>query len=62
MAGGEVVACGPPSLILDSSILSSVYQTPLRVVRHPDTGRPVVLPAFAGSKPASANSIKRAGA
>ena len=44
LAGGRVVAEGPPQSALDPEVLSRAYGHPVEVVRHPVSGRSVVLP------------------
>lgn len=39
---GRPVAAGAPESVLTAPVLSQVYQTPLGVLTHPDTGRPLV--------------------
>lgn len=46
---GEVVAEGKPEEVLTAPRIQEVYQTPVRVMAHPDSGRPVVLPSSDGS-------------
>jgi iron complex transport system ATP-binding protein len=43
MAGGRVVAAGAPEEVLRREVLEPVYKTPLEVIPHPQTGRPVVV-------------------
>jgi iron complex transport system ATP-binding protein len=45
LAGGRVVACGPPERTLTAAILTEVYGHPIDVVLHPVTGGPLALPA-----------------
>jgi iron complex transport system ATP-binding protein len=45
LAGGRVVACGPPERTLTAPILTEVYGHPIDVVPHPVTGGPLALPA-----------------
>lgn len=42
--GGSLVAFGAPAEVLTAPRIESVYETPVRVIADPDTGRPVVLP------------------
>jgi iron complex transport system ATP-binding protein len=42
--GGRVVAAGPPERVLDSGLLSRVYQIPVGVARDPLTGTVTVTP------------------
>lgn len=44
MDRGRVVAEGSAEDVLRPSVLGAVYGTRVRVLRHPDTGRPVVAP------------------
>ena len=44
VAAGRVVADGPPRTALDPVVLSDAYGHPVEVVRHPTSGRAVVLP------------------
>jgi iron complex transport system ATP-binding protein len=41
--GGRVVADGSPTIVLDAALLSQVYECTIRVMPHPDDGRPVVF-------------------
>lgn len=43
-AAGRVVADGPPGTSLNPTVLSDAYGHPVEVVRHPTSGRAVVLP------------------
>ncbi|MEZ5175863.1 MAG: ATP-binding cassette domain-containing protein [Acidimicrobiia bacterium] len=42
---GRIVRDGTPAEVLDATLLSAVYETPVLVVPHPDTGVPIVIPA-----------------
>lgn len=44
---GRAVACGTPDQVMTAEHLSNVYRTPLRLVRHPLTGRPQAQSMFA---------------
>jgi len=44
LAGGRVVAEGPPADVMDADLLSEVYRHPIEVIPHPRTGTPLVLP------------------
>ena len=46
MSDGEVVASGMPEEVLCPELLSDVFNQPVMVVPHPQTGAPVVLAAF----------------
>ena len=41
---GAVVASGTPDEVLRTETIQEVYDVEVRVIEHPDTGRPVVLP------------------
>lgn len=47
LAGGRVVATGPPADVFTSRLLSEVWQHPVEVLAHPRTGAPLVLPVRA---------------
>ena len=42
--GGSLVAFGAPAEVLTAPRIEAVYDTPVRVIADPDTGRPIVLP------------------
>lgn len=44
LADGAIVADGPPARVLQEDVLARVYGTRVRVLAHPLTGRPVVVP------------------
>jgi iron complex transport system ATP-binding protein len=44
LAHGQLKALGTPEQVLNESILSPVYGSGLRVIAHPETGLPLVLP------------------
>ena len=46
MDGGRVVALGTPREVLTASIVARVYGERVAVIPHPDTGAPIVVPAF----------------
>lgn len=46
---GRVHADGPPDQVCTSDLLSAVYDWPIDVLRHPGTGRLLVLPQRGGS-------------
>lgn len=48
LAEGRLVADGPPDAVLNANLLSSVYGHAVEVIRHPVTGRTVVLPVRPG--------------
>lgn len=45
LVDGAVRACGTPEQVLVREVLEPAYRMPLRVLEHPRTGRPVVVPA-----------------
>ena len=48
MSEGRVVAAGAPEEVLRPELLSEVFGQRVMVMPHTETGRPVVLPSFAG--------------
>jgi iron complex transport system ATP-binding protein len=44
LAGGQIVADGPPREVLTGEALTSVYHHPVEVLPHPRTGTPLILP------------------
>lgn len=44
LAGGRLVAVGPPADVLTEGLLTEVYDHPVEVLAHPRTGSPLVLP------------------
>ncbi|PZF79850.1 heme ABC transporter ATP-binding protein [Jiangella anatolica] len=44
LAGGRIVASGPPADVLAGDLLSDVYDHEVEVIAHPRTGAPVILP------------------
>jgi iron complex transport system ATP-binding protein len=57
LADGRVVAVGEPWQVLRAEVLSRAYRTPLEVFPHPQSGRPVVVPAFAAARDASSGPL-----
>lgn len=49
MSEGTIVACGAPEAVLDAAAIERVYGLPVRVLAHPVSGRPVVVPDVAPS-------------
>ncbi len=47
MDGGRVVASGAPETVLAPEHVAQVYGAHVRVLEHPDTGLPVIVPAIA---------------
>jgi iron complex transport system ATP-binding protein len=54
VAGGRIVADGPPAEVLTSERLRDVYHHDVEVLRHPDTGALLVLPRRASGRPSPA--------
>lgn len=44
LSAGQLVAVGEPEEVLTAETVSRVYNTPVEVIRHPRTGRAIVLP------------------
>jgi iron complex transport system ATP-binding protein len=44
MSRGSIVATGAPAEVLDAPTIERVYGVAVRVMSHPATGRPVVVP------------------
>ncbi len=44
LAGGRLVAHGDPAGVLTAERVEGVYETPVRVFRDEDTGRPIIIP------------------
>lgn len=49
LSGGRIATCGRPTEVLTADLLTDVYRHPVEVIRHPDTGRQLVLPHRPGS-------------
>ena len=47
---GGVMADGPPDAVVVPALLHTAYGENLRVQKHPDTGRPIVLPTVCENK------------
>jgi iron complex transport system ATP-binding protein len=43
LKGGRLIACGAPQEVMTAELLSGLFETPLFVDRHPQSGRPHVL-------------------
>jgi iron complex transport system ATP-binding protein len=50
MSQTRLVDVGPPDAVLQPELLSVIYETPLGVVRHPHSDRPVIVHAGSGAK------------
>ncbi|TAK67659.1 MAG: heme ABC transporter ATP-binding protein [Dehalococcoidia bacterium] len=44
MSGGRIVASGAPADVLTAEAIASIYGMSVRVLSHPDTGRPIIVP------------------
>jgi iron complex transport system ATP-binding protein len=44
MSRGRVVGCGTPEAVLDAPAIERVYGLAVRVIAHPATGRPIIVP------------------
>jgi iron complex transport system ATP-binding protein len=42
---GGLIATGKPEDVLTEEILSAAYSTTVKVIRHPDAGVPLIIPA-----------------
>jgi iron complex transport system ATP-binding protein len=47
LAGGQLQATGDPAQTLTSANIQRAYSLPVRVLPHPETGLPLVLPETA---------------
>jgi iron complex transport system ATP-binding protein len=41
---GKLIAVGSPEEVLTIERISKAYQTPVQVVRHPESGTPLIFP------------------
>ncbi|MDR2380212.1 MAG: heme ABC transporter ATP-binding protein [Bifidobacteriaceae bacterium] len=48
---GRLVGAGPPGDVLTAARIELVYQTAVRVIPDPDTGKPLVIPRRASADP-----------
>lgn len=46
LSRGRLAASGTPEEVLREGTLQDIFSTPVRVIGHPETGRPVVLPGL----------------
>ncbi len=44
MSDGKIVETGSPDQVVRQTLISDIYDENVKVAKHPDTGRPVVLP------------------
>jgi iron complex transport system ATP-binding protein len=47
MSKGVIFADGPPGEVIDPAVIAATYGVNVRVLAHPQTGRPVVVPDIA---------------
>jgi len=52
MHHGAIAACGPPDDVLTPALIERVYGVGVRIVLHPSTGRPIVVPDDQAGAPA----------
>ncbi|HXH83642.1 MAG TPA: ABC transporter ATP-binding protein [Candidatus Tectomicrobia bacterium] len=55
LADGRIVAAGPPAAVMQPELIERVYAVPVRVLSHPTTGRPIVVPEVAAAETAPAS-------
>jgi iron complex transport system ATP-binding protein len=55
LADGRIAAAGPPADVMQPGLLEHVYGVPVRVLSHPATGRPVVVPEIAAAEAVAAS-------
>ena len=58
MHNGRIIADGLPADVLREEMIERVYGVPVRVLSHPATGRPVVVPDAVGAAAQSTMSAK----
>jgi iron complex transport system ATP-binding protein len=58
MHGGVIVADGAPVDVLRPALIERVFGTPVRVIAHPTTGRPVVVPDGGGERRSPAPPLR----
>jgi iron complex transport system ATP-binding protein len=46
LTNGQLAAAGSPKIVMDEALIQKVYGENVRVVAHPESGSPVVLPAW----------------
>jgi iron complex transport system ATP-binding protein len=56
MSDGRVIACGAPADVLQPHTIEAVYGIAVRVLAHPVTGRPIVVPEAAALSDAGTQS------
>ncbi len=44
MSDGKIIETGSPEQVIRQNLISDIYDENVKVAKHPDTGRPVVLP------------------
>jgi iron complex transport system ATP-binding protein len=54
IAGGRIIASGPPRSVITADMMRHAYGTDVLVIDHPDTGTPHLIPRrFRGTDPLS---------
>ena len=53
LSRGEVVASGPPGEVFTAKLMRDVYGLRARIVAHPDSGRPLIVPRTPNNNPPS---------
>jgi iron complex transport system ATP-binding protein len=61
MADGRIVADGPAAEVLREEAIEQVYGTAVRVLAHPSTGRPVVVPEPSVAGTVSSDAMQSGG-
>ena len=59
MEGGRIAAEGEPGAVLRADLVARVYGVAVRVIEHPDTGRPIVVPDAAAARIRPATRAQR---
>ena len=44
LTNGSIVFCGKPEEVMTNEVLEKVYDKPFLFAKHPESGRPVVVP------------------
>lgn len=52
LAGGKVVAAGTPAEVITPELLREVFHVAAHVIPHPESGRPHIITAMRGGRPA----------
>ena len=62
LSWGRTVVLGPPAEVMDAARLSRVYETPLAVLPHPESGVPIVVHAGSLQEEQNGDAPHRVGA